>query len=232
MTDGTTRFAGMLPPRLLGLVDHGFHDDYFALTLRTERGDVLTRLYAVANAQAAVLTVGGAGGGFDSPAKKLYDKLGRALARHDIATLRVRFRNPTLLNESVHDALAGAMLLQRLDIPRLALVGHSFGGSVVIQAAAVMPEVRTIVTLATQSYGTEAVSTLAPRSVLLIHGKDDQVLPPTCSVQTYQQAKQPKALHLIPGAGHDLNEAAGQVYDLVFDWLRRQLEATALDAAS
>jgi hypothetical protein len=49
----------------------------------------------------------------------------------------VRFRHPTRLEESILDVLAGINYLQSEGMKVIALTGHSFGGAVVIQAAAI-----------------------------------------------------------------------------------------------
>jgi uncharacterized protein len=96
-------------------------------------------------------------------------------------------------------------------IRRIDLVGHSFGGVVVLQAALAGANlVPTVVTLATQSYGAiNAISKLryGRISLLLIHGTEDDVLPLYCSEQIHQLANEPKQLVILRGAGHSLNEA-------------------------
>jgi len=61
----------------------------------------------VTDGKAAVIYVGGVGGGWDSPAKELYSKLSHKLAKDDgINSLRIRFRDSTDLEESILDVLA------------------------------------------------------------------------------------------------------------------------------
>jgi hypothetical protein len=146
------------------------------------------------------------------------------LRKEGIASLRVRYRNPTDLEESILDVLAGLTYLQDEGIKEFALVGHSFGGAVVIQAAAQSPGIRTVVTLATQSYGADPVTELATQcSLLLLHGSDDQVLSPHCSQYVYDLALEPKRLILYPNATHGLDEVADEVYLVVRDWIVQQL---------
>jgi hypothetical protein len=84
--------------------------------------------------------------------------------------------------------------------------------------------VRTVVTLATQSYGADATPELATRcSLLLLHGTADPVLPPVCSQHVYELAFEPKRLILYPDAAHGLDEVAGEVYQVVRDWVIEQL---------
>ena len=107
------------------------------------------------------------------------------------------------------------------------MVGHSLGGAVVIKSAAALPNiVRTIVTLATQSYGAvQSVSDLGQKgcSILLIHGTDDGVLWPICSSYVYNKTSHPKRILLLEGAGHGLEEAAEDTYQTTYRWLLEHL---------
>ncbi|WP_043432525.1 alpha/beta hydrolase [Cystobacter fuscus] len=192
-------------------------------TLPTKRGPVDVLLYDSPGAKAGVLLAGGVGGGFDTPALRLYPRLGEELLKHGLSTLRLRYRHPTDLTESVQDVLAGVDFLVERGLERIALVGHSFGGAVMIRAGVRSAWVKTVVGLAPQSYGTEPVPELHPRSLLLVHGTSDTVLPPRCSQSIHERARGHKELELIPGAGHVLNEAAEPVFTRVRDWLVHEL---------
>lgn len=195
-------------------------ESYQPVRLVTNRGDVACRFYEAPGARHGAVWVGGAGGGWDTPARNLYPRLCQDLLREGVASLRVRFRNPRVLDEAVHDVQAGLAFLRGKGVDVLALVGHSFGGAVVIQAAEADAGVRTVVALATQSYGAEPAAWLGPRcSVLLLHGTDDEVLPASCSRHVYHIAQDPKHLILYPGTGHVLNEAADEVHQVVRDWI-------------
>jgi dienelactone hydrolase len=198
------------------------------IAIPTHRGLVTCRWYGTPLARAAVLYVGGVGGGWDTPAQGLYPRLGARLLSSDIASLRIRFRNPSDLEEAVYDVSAGIAWLESRRITRLGFVGHSFGGAVVIEAAATTPFARAVVTLATQSYGTDGIGSLnANCAILLIHGTRDAVLPTTSSEYVYARAHEPKRLRIIRGAGHGLGEAAAEVEELVYEWLRQYLIISA-----
>ncbi len=199
-------------------------DGYHQVKMITSRGAISCRYYQANGAKKAAIWVGGVGGGWDTPARGLYPLLCDHLLKEGIASLRVRYRYPTVLEEAVLDVLAGISYLQDEGIQEIALIGHSFGGAVVIQAAAQAPDVRTVVTLATQSYGADPVAELATRcSLLLLHGTSDRVLPPSSSKYVYQRALEPKRLILYPNADHGLDEAADEVYEVVWDWVVEQL---------
>ena len=215
------------------------NDGYTPIRLVTSRGGcrgVDCRYYYTAGASNAVIWVGGVGGGWDTPAKGLYPHLCQKLIRKDINSLRVRFRYPTDLYKSVLDVIEGIHFLEQQGIESVGLVGHSFGGAVVIQAAAAAAAassssdtVRTVVTLSTQSYGAEGVSRLKQgSSILLIHGTDDKVLPPYCSSYVYNLANDPKEIIFYRGATHGLDEAAEQVHQMVHHWLVKHLKKAGL----
>lgn len=203
---------------------------YQLVKLDTQRGEIVCRYYSSNThnpASVAVVYVTGVGGGWGTPAIGLYPRLCCSLTRIGIDGLRVRYRHPTDLLESVFDTLAGiAFLREEHRIKAIGLVGHSFGGAVVIQAAVQASDiVSTLVTLATQSYGAAHVISKLKHgtSALMIHGSDDKVLPAYCSEEVYQKAHDPKQIVLWEGAGHGLDEVSEEVYELVYDWLVNSL---------
>jgi hypothetical protein len=204
-------------------------EGYETVVLATSRGDVETRYYAAsggAAATAGAVFVGGAGGGFDTPVRGwLYPRLSEQLSRDDaIACLRVRYRHPNDLAESTLDVMAGVAFLESEGVEHIALVGHSFGGAVVIQAAAASPSVRTCVPMSTQTYGVDSAPDLSPRcSILLAHGKADDVLPHRCSEYVYGIAREPKKLLLKEGARHGLDEWSDELPGILRAWIRTEL---------
>jgi dienelactone hydrolase len=140
-----------------------------------------------------------------------------------VSSLRIRYRQPTDLDLCVEDALVGIEFLEQQAVSRIALVGHSFGGAVAIQAGAASPSVAAAATLACQSFGTGAADRVAPRPLLLVHGANDTTLPPECSAYIYERALEPKELVILPGAGHCFDEAVSELHDLLSTWLNRVL---------
>jgi hypothetical protein len=201
-------------------------EGYQPVVQETSRGEVEMRYYPVRGATRAALFVGGAGGGFDTPVRGwLYPRMCEELSREaGIAGLRVRYRHPGDLEESVLDVLAGISFLEADFVTSAAVVGHSFGGAVVIQAAALSETVRTCVALSTQSHGAAPAATLGPRcSLLLAHGVADEILPPACSEYVYQIAREPKKLLLKEGVRHGLDEWADELPGIVRGWIRDAL---------
>jgi alpha/beta superfamily hydrolase len=173
-----------------------------------------------------VVWIGGAGGGGpgpEGPPGTLYPKACKQLQKLGIAGLRLEYRRPNHLVHCVLDTLCGVAFLESQGINRIALVGHSFGGAVVISAGAVSPQVKAIVPMSSQTDGTEFASRVSPRAMLLIHGTADRVLPFACSEEIYADAHEPKELRLFKGAGHNLDEARQEVLDLLVHWIPQQL---------
>ena len=198
---------------------------YRPVRVETEGGPLACRHYPAAGSTlAGMVWVGGVGGGWDSPARGMYPRLAEELARVGVASLRVRFRDPLDLHGCVHDVLAGLAFLADQGVEALGVCGHSAGGAVAVQAAADAPQVRVAVALAPQVHGADATARLGPRcALLLVHGTGDRVLPDACSRHLHRIAGEPKRLVLLPGAGHVLDEAAGEVAAEVRAWILERL---------
>ena len=194
------------------------------LTLHTTRGDILAAYHQAPQPHAAVVWVWGARGGLEGPADGIYATLAEELLPQGITSLRLDYRNPNAFSESVMDTLAGVSLLKGLGYSSIALVGHSFGGAVVISAAPFSEQVKTVIALSSQTYGAQKVSMVSPRHLLLVHGEDDERLSPDCSRNIYQWAKEPKELVLYPGAGHGLRQCKDELHDLLKGWLVEKLK--------
>jgi pimeloyl-ACP methyl ester carboxylesterase len=201
---------------------------YERVILPTARGPVETRFYCRPDLDCGAIYVGGSSGGFDSPASNMYPALCVGLMPSRVCGLRVAYRNPLDLSECVSDVLAALRFLHDRGVHDTALVGYSFGGAVVARAAASSNRhssfVRTVVLLATQAHGVEALADLAPvTGSLIIHGTADVVLPPSCSEYAYKVAHQPKRLTLYEGAGHSLDEVAFDVRKEVREWIMTRI---------
>ena len=219
-------------------VGEATHEGFAPVVVSTNRGNIEMRYYPADGPARdgdgdgppkGAIFVGGAGGGWDTPVRgRLYPGLCQRLPADGIACLRVRYRHPADLPESTLDVLAGVAFLQSVGVRHVALAGHSFGGAVVIQAAATSDAVRTCIPLSTQGYGAEPAAELGPRcSILLGHGTADEVLHHRCSEYVYDIAGQPKKLVLKKGARHGLDEWADELPDLLRDWIRIELARAA-----
>lgn len=198
-------------------------DGVARMRIRTARGTVEGMLHEAPEAARGVILVGGVGGGFNGPAN-LYPELAETLRRQGITALRLDYRHATSLTASIHDVLAAIEALDRRGVERVALVGWSFGGAVVISAGALSDRVAGVATVASQSYGTDLAPALAPRPLLLLHGTGDQTLMPACSQEIFYRAREPKEIELYPGANHGLDQVRDQMEARLREWLRKTLE--------
>jgi len=200
-------------------------DGFELVIIETSRGKIECHYYAAEETDKAVIMVGGERGGFDTPADDLYPRLCTDFLDSGIGSLRVRFRHPTDLAEATMDVLVGIEFLKGEGITGFGLIGHSFGGAVVVQAAHNESAVKTIVTLSAQSFGIGPISNLTEGvSVLLIHGGEDETLPSGSSVYAYFLAHEPKKLTVYEGAGHGLTEVSDEVYNEVKSWIKDYLK--------
>lgn len=196
------------------------------LDIPSGRGPIGCAYHTAPGAEAAVIMVGGGDGGLDGPAEAIYPTLGDDLAAQGIAALRLDFRIhqfPGDVREAVYDVLHGIGELEARGHRRIGLLGHSFGGAVVIEAGIRSVSVRSVVTLATQTAGAQRVAELAPRPLLLVHGLADIRLPPMCSQSLYHFAGEPKRLELLEGATHSLRQRREEVRALVLEWFTETL---------
>jgi fermentation-respiration switch protein FrsA (DUF1100 family) len=193
--------------------------------LDTSAGPIECRLHDARPGASAVLWVFGAGGGLGGPAGGVYARLGRQLASEGIASLELAYRRPGALRDCVYDALLGIAYLGTLGRTRIVLVGHSFGGAVVITGGAISREVVAVAALSSQTYGTEAVPKLSPRPLLVVHGQADEVLADGCARDIFRRAGEPKRLVLYPGCGHGLDECREALDRDLLGWLRQVTQA-------
>ena len=194
------------------------------LLLRTEHGDVEAILHAQesTDSRKGIVWVWGARGGFDGPADGIYGVLAEEL-KHHITSLRVNYRYPGVLEGSVFDTLAGVSYMKSIGCDTLVLVGHSFGGAVVISAAPLAQEVTAVVALSSQTGGAAGAARVSPRPLLLVHGANDTRLPPMCSEAIYEWAREPKELIIYPGAGHGLRQCRDDLRELLGGWIPEKL---------
>ena len=182
----------------------------------------------------AILCVGGFDGGFDGPAESIYGDLARALPELGIGVLRLDFRvktSPGPIDDGTLDVLAGIDWLIEQGMERVALIGHSYGGAIVVRAAHRSEAVAGTCALSTQTMGIEPdeVQSLAPRPLLLIHGGADWRLPPRLSEWVYSLAGEGRELHILEGATHSLRQRREDLWVLLVDWIDRVLPVDGLE---
>lgn len=200
-------------------------DSFEHVCIETSRGTVECKYYRAEEADKGIILVGGAGGDFQTPAHNLYPHLGEFFKETGVSSLHVKFRKTGNLAESVIDVLVGIEFLKSENIKAFGMIGYSFGGAVVVQAAFNETDVKTIVLISTQTSGLNPISFLPKEtSVFLIHGEEDEVIPPELAVQVYEQAHEPKRIEIFDTkASHNLNEIADEIYVEVKDWITKYL---------
>ncbi len=195
------------------------------LLLRTDVGTIICRFHDAPAGDTAVLWVFGAGGGLGGPAGGLYPRLAQHLVGDGVASLELAYRRPGALADCVLDVQLGIDVLGEQGRARVVLIGHSFGGAVVITAGAVSEAVVGVAALSSQLTGTELADRLSPRPLLLVHGSADEVLPDRCSREIYRRAREPKRLVLYPGCRHGLDQCRDELDRDLLAWLREVVAA-------
>ena len=190
------------------------------LDLKTNDGVISCRVHAADAGDAGVLWVFGAGGGWGGPAGGLYPRLARELLSDGVTSIEIAYRYPGDIVPCVLDVLMGVGCLEAMGRKRVVLVGHSFGGAVVITAGTQTPNVKAVAALSTQSAGAESVAVLQGKPVLFMHGGADEVLPDRCSRDLYARAGEPKKLLLYPGCRHGLDDCREEVDRDLLAWIR------------
>lgn len=208
--------------------------------LVTSRGNIETVLYhSNPGATVGVIEVAGARGGFASPGVDAYTRLGNELSKKGGlgAVLRIKYIRPARLQACVADVEDGARYLASLGIRTLGLVGHSFGGAVVVNAAATIAHVAAVATVSTQGAGMgDLIDQLgsATRPLLIIHGDADHVLPHLVSQRLFARVKGAhKRLAIVKGADHGYVESQDirdTVYELLHGFFETSLGGGLSDA--
>ena len=189
------------------------------LEFRTSRGNFRGILHGAADSHHGVVWVCGARGGFGGPGPGTYARLAEKFREQGITSLRLDYRSPGDLGECALDLLAGIAFFKGTGHDPVVIVGHSFGGAVVIAAGAGSSHVKGVVSLSPQTYGADGASRLSPKPLLVVHGKSDTRLPYSCAQQIYQQALEPKQIVLYEGAEHRLEECREELEELLSDWI-------------
>lgn len=161
--------------QITGVAPHPEPDGNMRVLIATTRRELRAVLHPSPASPGGVIYAGGALGGFDGPSG-LYPRLGDRL-RPRISGLRLHYRLPNEFGECVVDILAGVSFLRGIGADRVALVGHSFGGAVVIKAGELSPHVlrrhRAVVTDVRHADSRAAGEAVAARPR---HGRRDPAL--------------------------------------------------------
>ena len=209
----------------VGRIDLPAGDVGEGLRFKSSRGSFNAILHRAPNTDKAVIWVCGARGGFGGPGPGTYARLSEKFVDESITSLRLDYRYPNDVFECTLDVLAGVAYLKSAEHQPVVVVGHSFGGAVVIAAGANSSHIKGVVALSPQTYGAGMAPQLAPRRLLVVHGKADTRLTFACGQQIYDMAKEPKELVLYEGAEHRLEECRDDLEDLLGNWIPETLAA-------
>jgi len=201
------------------------------LRFKTNRGDFNAILHRAPDADQAVIWVCGARGGFGGPGPGTYARMSERFTGEGITSLRMDYRYANDVFECALDLLAGVAYLKGTGHQPVVVVGHSFGGAVVIAAGANSAHIKGVVALSPQTYGAGMAGQVAPRKLLVVHGKADTRLTFACGQQIYDMANEPKQLVLYEGAEHRLEECRDDLEELLGNWIPETL-ATEISLAS
>jgi alpha/beta superfamily hydrolase len=193
------------------------------LRFRTSRGSFNAILHRAPDTDRAVIWVCGASGGFGGPGPGTYARMSERFVGEGITSLRLDYRLPNDVFECAMDLLAGVAYLKSADHKPVVVVGHSFGGAVVIAAGANSEHIKGVVALSPQTYGAGMAGQVAPRKLLVVHGKADTRLSFSCGQQIYDMAQEPKELVLYEGAEHRLEECRDDLEELLGKWIPETL---------
>ena len=194
------------------------------LRFKTNLGDFDAILHRSPDADQGVIWVCGARGGFGGPGPGTYARMAERFTGDGITSLRLDYRHANDVFECALDLLAGAAFLKGTGYQPVVVVGHSFGGAVVIAAGANSSHIKGVVSLSPQTYGADMAGQVAPRKLLVVHGRADTRLPFRCAETIYEMAKEPKELVLYEGTEHRLEECRGELESLLAAWIPNALD--------
>lgn len=203
---------------LIEVISLPLGDDQTHVILNTPRGNI-DSIFHCTTGTSGVIWVCGALGGLDGPSFGIFTTLSQELLSKGISSLRLDYCFPGDFDQCVLDVLVGIRFLEQQGKDKIALVGHSFGGAVVIMAGMMSLSAKTVVGLSNQTAGVQRVDKLSPRPLLLVHGDRDRNLPARCSQDIYDWASKPKELVIYKGSGHFLRECQQELHDLLEGWL-------------
>jgi hypothetical protein len=203
------------------------HGAYNPLLLDTNEGSIEARIYQPETPRepaSAIVWLGDAVGGFDSPAEGLYDRLAERFQGLGVSSLRLQYRNPADHGQSGLDALVAVFLLVNQGFERIVVVGHGSGALGAVQAGLAFPAVTAVAAIAPAPFAAEGVEKLSPKPLLLLHGTNDAYVPTQVSREMMDKAQEPKRIYYYQGADHALSQVADAVTDELAEWLEEQLQ--------
>ena len=155
--------------------------------------------------------------------ERFYSNLADKLFARGIASLRLNYRHPGVCAQCAIDALYAIQYLDDEFIRNIVLVGWGFGGIVAIGAGAVAKNARGIVGISSMDVANSCIKCLSDKSLLLMHGECDNIVPLDIARKVYSEASDFCKLIVYRGVGHDLSAAHDTlIYDLI-NWTSKTL---------
>ena len=196
------------------------------LKFHTNRGEFSGIIHRAEDATQAAIFVCGARSGFvgpgAGPATQTCRRHSRSRGSRPCAWTT---GSPTTSWNACSTCSAGVNFLKADGYGPVVIAGHSFGGAVVIAAGANSSHIKGCgFPCAPQTYGAGMAGQLAPRKLLVAHGKADTRLPYSCALQIHEWAKEPKELVLFEDAEHRLEECRDELETLLAAWIPATLE--------
>jgi len=185
------------------------------------------------SSEACVIFCHGLFGSMHSPK---YVELARELGRRGLSSLRFNHREEaqTSLALRREDLEKMVEFVESEGYRRVGLMGSSLGGYLVLLFSSLWGNPQAVTAWATpcrlKGLGLEEEGLLeslermrAP--LLLVHGSEDELVPPWHSLELLRRARSPKLLLLVEGADHRFSGKKGRRVAVEFtaEWLRRRL---------
>ncbi len=70
----------------------------------------------------------------------------------------------------------------------------------------------------------ELVKSISPRSILFIHGDNDDVVPVDNCYRLYKEAKEPKKIYIVKGDDHIFSKNYKDVWEITYKWFKETLK--------
>ena len=188
----------------------------FVVTLQTNHGDLEAVFLPCEGKTGCLIFIG------DEGAEGVYRQLSEDLVASGVTSLRIRPRVPGEFTDTLLDTLAACSFLKGLGGESAVIVGHSYAGAVAVRAGTISPFACAVAALAPQRYGTQGVEEMH-KPLLLIHGADDDVLPPLASEDVFQRAQEPKQMVIIDDTGHSFAGKGERLYELLSRFITEQV---------
>lgn len=173
----------------------------------------------------AVILLSGAPGGMTGPSE-MWPSLANRVANSDdgILVLRLNYRYTAQIKYCIADVKTAMKCLEdRYSITHFILVGWSFGGALVSAMGGSDERVIACAMAASQKAGTEGVQTMAPRPLLLVHGKSDQTMRYSASQELFEEygKEGERELKLIDGEDHEFSRYTGEVEEMLCTFIMK-----------